>query len=111
MVVQWAGILPFDIYINDLTFLIEDSKLCNFADDNTLFASDIKLERVISMLENDIQKTLIWFESNMMVANPSKFQVMFMGLGNDCKLCMEIDEMVITTFDKSNYWALSLIRN
>ena len=35
-----------------------------------------------------------------MVANPSKFQAMFMGLGNDCKLCMEIDEMVITTVDK-----------
>ena len=36
----------------------------------------------------------------MLVANPSKFQVMFMGLGNDYKLCMEIDEMVITTIDK-----------
>ena len=36
----------------------------------------------------------------MMVANPSKFQVMFMGLGNDCKLCLEIDKMAITTVDK-----------
>ena len=45
-------------------------------------------------------KTLVWFESNMMVANPSKFQVMFMGLDNDCKFCMEIDNMIITTVDK-----------
>ena len=48
-------------------------------------------------------KILLWFESNMMVAIPSKFQVMFMGLGNDYKLCMEslhLDEMVITTIDK-----------
>ena len=44
-----------------------------------------------------MQKTLVWFESNMMVANPSKFQFMFMGLGHDYKLCMEIDDMVITT--------------
>ena len=94
------GPLLFNIYINDLTFFVEDSKLCNFADDNTLFAFDIKLERVISMLENDLQKTLIRFESNIMVANPSSFQVMFMGLGNDCKLCMEIDEVVIKTADK-----------
>ena len=36
----------------------------------------------------------------MMVANQSKFQVMFMGLGNDCKLCLEIDKMAITTVDK-----------
>ena len=75
------GPLLFNIYINDLTFFIEDSHLCNFADDNTLYASDFKLDRVISRLENDMQKTLVWFESNMMVANPSKFQFMFMGLG------------------------------
>ena len=60
---------------------------------------DLKLEGVISKLENYIQKTLVWFESNM-VANPSKFQVVFMGLGNDCKLCIEIEKMVITTVDK-----------
>ena len=35
----------------------------------------------------------------MMVANPSKFQIMLMELGIDCKLCMEIDKMVITTVD------------
>ena len=51
-------------------------------------------------MENDIQKTLVWFESNIMAANPSKFQAMFMGLSNDCKLCIEIDEMVIATVDK-----------
>ena len=50
--------LLFKIYISDLTFFVEDCQLCNFADDNTLFASDLKLEGVISRLENDIQKTL-----------------------------------------------------
>ena len=78
-------------------FFIGDSHLCNFADDNTLYASDFKLEGVISRLENDMKKTLVWFESNMMVANPSKFQFVFIGLGHDYKICMEIDEMVITT--------------
>ena len=41
-----------------------------------------------------------WLESNMMATYPSKFQVMFMGLGNDCKLCIEIDKMVVKTVDK-----------
>ena len=36
----------------------------------------------------------------MMVANPSRFQVMFMGLDNDCKLCVGKNKMVITTVDK-----------
>ena len=37
----------------------------------------------------------------MMVANPFKFQVMYMGLGNDCKHCIAIDKMVITTVSQS----------
>ena len=48
------GPLLFSIFINDLTYFIEDSKLCNFADDNTIFASDFKLEGVISKLENGL---------------------------------------------------------
>ena len=78
--------LLFNIHFNDVTFVIEDSHLCYLADDNTLFAFDLKLERVISTLQKDIQKTLVWFETNMMVANLSKFQTMFMDLGNDYKL-------------------------
>ena len=35
-----------------------------------------------------------------MVENPSKFQVMLMGVGNDCKLCIEMGIMIITTVDK-----------
>ena len=51
---------------------------------------------MISRLESVIQKGLAWLESNMMVAKPSQVQVMFMGLGNGCKLCIEIDKMVST---------------
>ena len=36
----------------------------------------------------------------MMVASPSKFQIMFMSLDNNSKLCMEIDKMVTTTVNK-----------
>ena len=73
------GPLLFNIYIKDLIYFIEESEICIVADDNTLFACDQKIERVISNLEIDIHSTLEWFESNMMVANPSKFQLMFMG--------------------------------
>ena len=47
------GPLLFNIYINDLIYFIEESEICNFADDNTLFACDQKIERVISSLEID----------------------------------------------------------
>ena len=72
------GALLFNIYINDLIYFIEESEICNFADDNTLFAGDQRIERVIASFKIDIGNTLEWFESNMMAANPSKFQPMFL---------------------------------
>ena len=50
---------------------------------------------MISGLEIDIYNTLEWFKSNMLVANPSKFQLMFMGLSQDNKLCLENFEKII----------------
>ena len=35
---------------------------------------------MIAKLEIDLYNTLKWFDSNFMVANPTKFQVMFLGL-------------------------------
>ena len=59
-----------------------------------MFACDQKIERVISSLKIDIRNILEWFESNMMVANPSKFQLMVMGLNQINRLCLEIDEKI-----------------
>ena len=81
------GPLLLNIYINDLIYFIEESEMCNFADDNTLFACDQKIERVIASLEINIRSTLEWFESNIMAANSSKFQLMSIGLNQDMKLC------------------------
>ena len=47
------GPLLFNIYINDLFFEIENTHMCNFADDTTLCAFDNKLEQVFYKLEND----------------------------------------------------------
>ena len=43
----------------------------------------------------------------MMVANPSRFQVMFMGLGDDCTLCIEINKILYTTVDKVKHLGVS----
>ena len=51
---------------------------------------------MIAKLEIDIYNTLKWFDSNSMVANPSKFQVMFLGLKKDQHLALEINGDVIT---------------
>ena len=106
------GPLLFNIFINDLIFFIEESKICNFADDNTILASGQNIEQVAVSLELDLAHTLEWFDSNHMVANPGKFQVMFLGLNVNQKLCIEIDDLVIKpTNSVKNFWESQLTPN
>ena len=52
--------------------------------------------RVIITLERDLQEVLEWYTANGMGANPSKFQVMFLGLKRKNKLCLNINGQLIT---------------
>ena len=61
------GPLLFNIFINDLFFVIEKSDICNFADDNTLYSCGANLKTV---LEHDACKLLYWFKINSMEASP-----------------------------------------
>ena len=38
------------------------------------------MDEVIATLKHDINIVLKWFESNHLAANPSKFQLMFLGV-------------------------------
>ena len=74
------GPLLFNIFLNDLLLSMRESDLCNFADDNTLYAIAKTLSEVLRILEIDTQEIIHWFEINGLVANPGKFQVMFLGI-------------------------------
>ena len=67
------GPLLFNIYINDLFFVVKLSEVCNFADDNTLSSSNKELELVFRNLESDLNNVLAWFNDNSLKANPRKF--------------------------------------
>ena len=73
------GPLLFNIFINDLFFVIEKSDICNFADDNTLYSCGANLKTVLKNLEHDASKHLHWFKINSMKANPAKFQFMILS--------------------------------
>ena len=45
----------FNIFINDLLFSIEKSDICNFADDNTLYACDKTFHKVLFRLNSDLR--------------------------------------------------------
>ena len=49
------------------------------ADDNSLSACDKNVKGVVEKLQQDLSRMILWFESNLFVANPEKFQLMFLG--------------------------------
>ena len=93
------GPLLFNIFLNDLILCIEKSQICNFADDNTLYASGETIGDVATCLEVDMENILQWFDSNRMVANLDKFQLMSLGLPENSNICFEIDDLVLVPKD------------
>ena len=71
------GPVLFNIYINDLFFQLVD--VCNFADDTTPYACDVKLDNVLNQLEDDAWTAIIWFENNYMKLNQSKCHFLTSG--------------------------------
>ena len=74
------GPLLFNIFINDLFFVITLSEVCNFADENTLYNSTKELEIVFRNPESDLNNVLAWFNINSLKVNPGKFQFMILGI-------------------------------
>ena len=89
------GLLLFNISINDFIYAIEHSQVCNFAYDNTIFASGETLVEVTTRIENDMRKAMNWFKLNEMVANSEKFQLIFFELREDHELSIEVNGDVI----------------
>ena len=67
----------FNVCINDLLLFINETDICNFADDTTLYAYGKDLATISNKLEPKTNTTTQWLNDNEMVANPSKFQLMF----------------------------------
>ena len=73
------GPILFSIFINDLIFFIQETEVCNFADDSTIYSCSLNYKAAAHKLSNDTYIVLNWFKVNSMVANPGKFQIKFLG--------------------------------
>ena len=89
------GPLLFNIFINDFFSFMQRTDVCNFADDNTIYSCATTSDAVISDLEVDMDISLSWFKSNQLVANPTKFKLMFLGM-DDENLVFYINNKSIT---------------
>ena len=68
------GPILFNIFINDLLINTKNSKLCNFADDNTITCSSSTLSQLIKDLQSEANKATDRFKLNSVIVNPEKFQ-------------------------------------
>ena len=93
------GLLLFNIFINDLFAMNLESEICNFADDNTIIACGNNIQEIVIKLENDLGLLLDCFSETGMIANPEKFQIMFLGLKNERCLHLNIEGKKLPTSD------------
>jgi len=73
------GPLLFNIYINDLFFLLKDIDVCNFADDTSPYVCDMDIQIVLNKLEINSDLALSWFENNYMKLNTDKCHLLVSG--------------------------------
>ena len=73
------GPLLFNIYINDLLFILEDTETCNYTDDTCLYACDKDLHDLLTRLTHDSSLAMEWFEYNYMKLNNDKCHLLFAG--------------------------------
>ena len=72
-------LLLFNIFINDLLFVIEKSDVRKFADGNILCSCGANLQPVLENLKHYASIRFYWFKINSMKANPEKFQFMILS--------------------------------
>ena len=76
------GPILFKLFMNDLMFFIQETEVCNFASEITIYSCLPNFEEGTLRLSNDMHLILNWFKINIMVANSGKSQ-MFLGSNID----------------------------
>ena len=101
------GPLLFNMFMNDLFLFVNDSNICIYADDTTIYVCDHNNENVINRPQNETHILSEWFQNNCMKLNGDKCHLMIFGeKSND--LSIKIGN---TTIWRKEYWALFWINN
>ena len=66
------GPLLFNIFINDIFYFIDKTKIANYADDTTIYVNHDNLTELLKLLEKESGIVLDWFRKNEMKSNDDK---------------------------------------
>ena len=76
------GPIIFNLFINDLIFVMKLSDLSNYADDNTISVWADSIKELINTLESECEITIKCFKDYEMIVNPDKFQAIILNNGH-----------------------------
>ena len=78
------GPLLFNIFINDIFYFIDKSKLAIFADDTTVYSTEDNTLSLLSILKEDASTILNWFKINEMKSNDDKCHLIVGDTNKNC---------------------------
>ena len=104
------GPLLFNAFINSLFFLVEETEICNYADDTTIYVCGQKLEHIVSSLKTDAQRLSKWFLDNSMKLNPDKCHLLVFGEKNN-DVSVRIGATTITESVEEKLLGVTLDKN
>ena len=78
------GPLLFNIFINDIFYFLDKTKIANFADDNTTYAIENDIMKLLKTLESETFNVLSWFKINEMKPNQGKCHLLIADVKHKC---------------------------
>ena len=105
------GRILLNVFINDLFLFIKETDICDFADNTTLYACGKELDGISFKLETETNGAIRWLKDNEMVANSSKFLLMFLSNYKNIEKNMSFDGKTIKSSDTVELLRITLDKN
>ena len=94
-----------------MLLFIKETDICNFADDTTLYACEKELDTISFKLAIETNRAIQWLKDNEMVANPSKFQLIFLSKYKNIEKNMSFDGKTLKSSDTVELLGITLDEN
>ena len=90
--------------------MLNETEICNYADDTTIYCSHQELQEVTIGLENDTAKLSSWFAGNFMKLNEEKCHLLVFG-EKDTKVSIKAGSSVIKESNEEKLLGVIIDRN
>ena len=100
----------FNVFINDLFFLVEETEICNYADNTIIYVCGHELEHIVSSLKTDAEKLSKFILDNSIRLNPDTCHLLIFW-EKTTDVSMQIAATTITESVEEKLLSVTLDRN